>query len=96
MNRDNITFSRSLSKGVLGAFDDVGQAKEVLAFLVGEELLSPEWAERLLSWRHTGFNVHSLVRTKTKPEAELVGEYMIRPLSPLEWLTFLEPEGKAG
>jgi len=36
-------------------------AREVLSFLVGKELLSPEWAERLLSWRHTGFNVHSSV-----------------------------------
>jgi len=30
------------------------------------------------------------------PEAERVGEYMIRPLLSLERLTFLEPEGKAG
>jgi hypothetical protein len=53
-------------------------AREVLADLVRKELLSPEWAERLLSWRHTGFNVHSQVRAKTKPEAERVGKYMIR------------------
>ena len=33
-------------------------AREVLAFLVGRELLSPDWAERLLSWPHSGFNVH--------------------------------------
>jgi hypothetical protein len=26
--------------------------REVLAFLVGKELLSPEWAERILSWRN--------------------------------------------
>ena len=32
-------------------------AREVLSFLVGREILSPEWAERLLSWPHTGFNV---------------------------------------
>jgi hypothetical protein len=38
----------------------------------------------------------SLVRTKTKPEAERVGKYMIRPLLALERLTFLEPEGKVG
>ena len=69
-------------------------AREVLADLVRQELLSPEWAERLLSWRHTGFNVHSLVRAKTKPEAERVGKYMIRPILSLERLTFLEPEGK--
>jgi Putative transposase len=30
-----------------------------LADLVRKQLLSPEWTERLLSWRHTGFNVHS-------------------------------------
>ena len=30
-------------------------AREVLADLVRKELLSPEWAERILSWRHTGF-----------------------------------------
>jgi len=71
-------------------------AREVLTFLAGREILSPEWAERILSWRHTGFNVHSLVRTKTKPEAERVGKDIIRPLLALERLTFLEPEGKVG
>jgi hypothetical protein len=34
-------------------------AREVLALLVSKGLLSPEWAERILSWRHTGFSVHS-------------------------------------
>lgn len=71
-------------------------AREVLSFLVGRKILSPDWAERILSWRHTGFNVHSLVRTKTKPEAERVGNYMIRPLLSLDRLSFLEPEGKIG
>jgi len=71
-------------------------AREVLGFLVRRELLSPEWAERLLSWRHTGFSVHSRVRAKTKPEAERVSKYMIRPVLALERLLFLEPEGKIG
>jgi hypothetical protein len=53
--------------------------REVLADLVRKELLSPGWADRLLSWRHTGFNVHSRVRAKTKREVERVGKYMIRP-----------------
>ena len=61
-------------------------AREALSFLVSRELLSPEWAERLFSGRHTGFNVHSLVRTKAKPEAERVGKYIIRPLLALERL----------
>ena len=64
--------------------------------LVRKELLSPEWAERILSWRHTGFSVHSLVRAKTKPEAERVGKYIIRPILSLERLAFLESEGKVG
>ena len=38
----------------------------------------------------------SLVRTKTKPEAERVGKYMLRPVLALERLTFLEPEDKVG
>jgi hypothetical protein len=71
-------------------------AREVLAMLVRKELLSPEWAERIHAFRHTGFNVHSLVRAKTKPEAERVGKYMLRPVLALERLTFLEPEGKVG
>jgi Putative transposase len=69
-------------------------AREVLAMLVCRELLSPEWAERVLSWRHTGFNVHSLVRAKTKIEAERVGKYMIRPLLSLERLSLDEKQGK--
>jgi hypothetical protein len=64
--------------------------------LVRKELLSPEWAERILSWRHTGFSVHSRVRAKTKPEAERVGKYMIRTVLSLERLSFLEPESKVG
>jgi len=68
--------------------------REVLAYLVRRELLSPEWAERILSWRHTGFSVHSLVRAKTKREAERVGKYMIRPLLSLERLSLDEKEGR--
>jgi hypothetical protein len=55
------------------------------------ELLSTELGERLLSWRHTGFNVHSRVRAKTKKEAEPVGKYMIRPVLSLD-----EREGQIG
>jgi hypothetical protein len=69
-------------------------AIEVLGELVHKELLSPEWAERILSWRHTGFNVHNRVRTKTEKEAERVGKYMIRPLLSLERLSFSEQRGK--
>jgi hypothetical protein len=71
-------------------------AREVLADLVRKELLSPEWAERIHAFRHTGFSVHSRVRAKTKSEAERVGKYMIRPLLSLECLFFLEKEGKVG
>ena len=49
-----------------------------------------------MRWASSIFNVHSLVRAKTKLETERVGNYMIRPLLSLEWQTFLEPEGKVG
>jgi len=71
-------------------------AREVLGFLVHKKLLSPEWAERLLSWRHTGFSVHSRVRAKTMREAERVGKYMIRPLLSLERLSLDERAGQVG
>jgi hypothetical protein len=69
-------------------------AREVLTDLVRKELLSPEWAERVLSWRHTGFNVHSRVRARTTREAERVGKYMVRPLLSLERLSLDEREGR--
>jgi hypothetical protein len=49
-------------------------AREVLADLVRRELLSPEWAERILSWRHSGFSVHSKVRAKTSVEVCHISE----------------------
>jgi len=70
--------------------------REVLALLVRKELLSREFGQRILAWRHTGFSVHSRVRAKTKPEAERVGKYMIRPVLALERLSFVEFEGKVG
>ena len=69
-------------------------AREVLANLVRKELLSPEWAERIISWRHTGFNVHSRVRAETRKVAERVGKYMIRPLLSPERLSLDEKEGR--
>jgi hypothetical protein len=50
----------------------------------------------LLSWRHTGFNVHRLVRAKTKPDGERDGQYIIRPLLSLKRLSLPEQEGKVG
>jgi len=38
-------------------------------YVYRQDLLFCEWAERILSWRHTGFNVHSRVRAKTKDYA---------------------------
>jgi Putative transposase len=47
-------------------------------------------------WRHTGFNVHSRVRARTKPEAERIGKYRVRPIMALDRLSFLDSEGKVG
>jgi hypothetical protein len=68
--------------------------RSALRFLVHKELLNPEWAQRLFSWRHSGFNVHSRIRAKIHHEAERVGKYMIRPLLSLERLSLDEREGR--
>jgi hypothetical protein len=68
-------------------------AREVPADLVRKELLSPEWAERLLSRPHTEFNVHSPVRAKTSIEAERIGKYMMRPVLSLERFSLDKEEG---
>ena len=57
--------------------------REVLGLLIGQGLLSPEWAERILSWRHTGFNVHSRVRARTKADAERIGKYKVYGVDPM-------------
>jgi len=39
--------------------------------------------EKIMSWRHTGFSVHSKVRAKTRQEVERMRKYVVRPfLSP--------------
>jgi len=67
---------------------------EVFSLLLGEELISEALVEKIASWHHSGFSVHSKVKASTKEEAERVGKYMIRPVLSLERLSFLEPAGK--
>ncbi len=62
--------------------------------LLREGLINLELVKKILSWRHTGFNVHSKVRITTKTEAERVGKYMIKPLLSLKRLSIDKSEGK--
>jgi hypothetical protein len=55
---------------------------------------SEERTRLLLSWRRSGFSVHSLVRAKTRKEAERVGKYMSRPVLSLERLSVDERHGQ--
>jgi hypothetical protein len=79
-------------------FDDAALtrifAHEVLSLLVSRELLSPEIREKILSWRHSGFNTHSKVRTTTLEDARMVARYMAKPILALWRLSFNEEEGK--
>ncbi len=59
-----------------------------------KKLIELPLVRKILRWRHTGFNVHSKVRTQTKSEAERIGMYMIRPVLSLKRLSFDENEGK--
>jgi hypothetical protein len=68
--------------------------REVFAFLLHHELISLSLVQKILRWRHTGFNVHTKVKATNKWEVERVGKYMIRPLLSLKRLSFDETEGK--
>lgn len=57
-------------------------------------LINLELVQKILCWKHTGFNVHSKVRAASKEEAERVGKYMIRPILSLKQLSFDESEGQ--
>jgi len=67
---------------------------EVFSMLLRKKLIGLPLVQKILRWRHTGFNVHSQVRAQTKSEAERVGKYMIRPVLSLKRLFFDETEGK--
>ena len=71
-------------------------AREVLADLIRKELLRPEWAERLLSWTHTGFNVHSRVRANLSKLSQR-GSLSRRSQKPISYLSEISlwPTGSA-
>ena len=53
-------------------------------------MINKDLVQKILQWRHTGFNVHSKVRTESKEETERVGKYMIRPILSLKRLSLHE------
>jgi len=67
-------------------------SREVFSILLHEGLINLQFVQKILRWRHTGFNVHSKVRATSKEEAERVGKYMIRPILSLRDLSFDETE----
>jgi hypothetical protein len=67
---------------------------EVFSLLLREKLIGLPLVQKILRWRHTGFNVHSQVRAQTTSEAERVGKYMIRPVLSLKRLFFDETAGR--
>ena len=69
-------------------------SREVFSLLLRKQLINLSLVQKVLRWRHTGFNVHSRVRTRSREEAERVGKYMIRPILSLKKLSFDETEGK--
>ena len=59
---------------------------KVLRLLQAEGLLSEERTELLLSWRHTGFSVHTRVRVEPEDQGavERLARYILRPPISLE------------
>ncbi|MFW6140874.1 MAG: transposase [Acidobacteriota bacterium] len=76
-----------------GGSDKKGQFHKVSQFndtLLRKHLINQDLVQKILHWRHTGFNVHSKVRTETKEDSERVGKYMIRPILSLKRLSLHE------
>jgi hypothetical protein len=69
-------------------------SREVFSMLLHEGLINLELVQKILRWQHTGFNVYTKVRIKTRKDAESVGKYMIRPILSLQRLSFDETEGR--
>jgi hypothetical protein len=69
------------------------KALKVFSLLPRKKLIGLSLVQKILRWRHTGFNVHSKVRSASKKEAERVAKYMIRPLISLKRLFLDEPAG---
>ncbi|MBE9551157.1 MAG: transposase [Proteobacteria bacterium] len=67
--------------------------REVFSMLLRQGLINLELVQKILRWRHTGFNVHTDVRPTSKDETERVGKYMIRPILSLKRISFDETEG---
>ncbi|HZX11387.1 MAG TPA: transposase, partial [Acidobacteriota bacterium] len=67
---------------------------EVFSLLLRKQLINKDLVQKIMHWRHTGFNVHSKVRTESKEETERVGKYMIRPILSLKRLTLDEAQGQ--
>jgi hypothetical protein len=68
--------------------------REVFSLLLRKHLINRDLVKKILSWRHTGFNVHSKVRAESKEEAERIGKYMIRPILSLRRLSLDEAHGQ--
>lgn len=68
--------------------------QEVFSFLLRKQLINLSLVQKVLRWRHTGFNVHTGVRATTKVEVERVGKYAIRPIISLKRLSFDEIKGQ--
>jgi hypothetical protein len=51
----------------------------VITLFVERELLNPDFARNLLSWRHSGFSIDNSVRILDGPAQENLAEYIARP-----------------
>jgi len=67
---------------------------KVISFLRGDELLSEERIELLLSWQNTGFSVHNSVTVgPSEPSGtERLARYLLRPPLSLERMSW-GPDG---
>ena len=63
---------------------------KVLKLLLKEKRISQEWAEKLLSWRNSGFNIHNQVKigSQDRRGRESLAQYILRSPFSQEKLTY--------
>ena len=74
----------------IGASDELVEIwrMNVVAFFVERKLVNTEFAEKMLSWKHSGFSIESGTRIYTDKARESLSQYIVRAPVSLEKLSY--------
>ena len=53
--------------------------RKVIWLFVEKELINDDFAQNMLSWKHSGFSIDNSVRMLDRKSQESIGQYIARP-----------------